>query len=49
VEGSGQDIQKVEQAINGGQIEEVLDAAQDELNLVAKMKDLKPYVDAGVL
>ncbi|PVG03081.1 putative NADH-ubiquinone oxidoreductase [Serendipita vermifera] len=43
VESSGNDIQKVEQSIDGGQIEEVLDAAQDELNLVAKMKDLKPW------
>jgi hypothetical protein len=41
---AGDDVQKVEQAIGGGQIEEILDSAQDELSLVQQMKALGPYV-----
>jgi NADH dehydrogenase (ubiquinone) 1 alpha subcomplex subunit 5 len=44
VEMAGDDVQRVEQAIGGGQIEEILDSAQDELSLVQKLKDLGPYV-----
>jgi hypothetical protein len=44
VETAGDDVQKVEQAIGGGQIEEILDSAQDELSLVQKLKDLEVYV-----
>ncbi|KIM32002.1 hypothetical protein M408DRAFT_14993 [Serendipita vermifera MAFF 305830] len=43
VESAGDNIQQVEQAIGGGQIEEILDAAQDELSLVAKMKQIEPW------
>jgi NADH dehydrogenase (ubiquinone) 1 alpha subcomplex subunit 5 len=43
-ESAGDNIQQVEQTIGGGQIEEILNAAQDELNLVAKMKLVEPYV-----
>lgn len=42
VETAGEDVQKVEQTIGGGQIEEILDIAQDELSLVEKMKGLEP-------
>ena len=30
--------------IGGGQIEEILDSAQDELSLAQKLKDLQAYV-----
>jgi len=42
VETAGDNIQQVEQTIGGGQIEEILDAAQDELKLVEEMKVAKP-------
>jgi NADH dehydrogenase (ubiquinone) 1 alpha subcomplex subunit 5 len=42
VESAGGDIQKVEQTIGGGQIEEILDAAVDEQNLATEMKERKP-------
>jgi NADH dehydrogenase (ubiquinone) 1 alpha subcomplex subunit 5 len=45
VESAGDNIQQVEQTIGGGQIEEILETAQDELNLVAKMKLVEPYVE----
>lgn len=47
VERAGDNIQQVEQTIGGGQIEEILEAAQDELSLVAKMKQVEPYVEAS--
>ncbi|KAG8773601.1 hypothetical protein FRB91_010419 [Serendipita sp. 411] len=43
VEGAQGDIQKVEQAIGGGQIEEILDAAGDELKLVSTMSKMAPW------
>ncbi|CAG7854043.1 SubName: Full=Probable NADH-ubiquinone oxidoreductase {ECO:0000313/EMBL:CCA69565.1} [Serendipita indica DSM 11827] len=43
VESAQGDIRKVEQTIGGGQIEEILDAAQDELKLVEKQKELKSW------
>ena len=45
VESAGDNIQQVEQTIGGGQIEEILETAQDELNLVARMKLVEPYVE----
>jgi len=43
VETAGDDVQKVEQVIGGGQIEEILDSAQDELSLAQKLKDLQAW------
>ncbi|KAG8809667.1 hypothetical protein FRC17_003299 [Serendipita sp. 399] len=43
VDGAQGDVQKVEQAIGGGQIEEILDTATDELNLIAKISTMAPW------
>jgi hypothetical protein len=37
------DAEKVEKVLDQGQIEEVLDAANDELSLLKKMVEWKPY------
>ena len=44
VQQSGGDAEKVEAALDQGQIEEVLDAASDELSLLKNMIEWKPYV-----
>lgn len=44
VEGANGDVQAAEKQLDEGQIEESLDIAQDELNLVSKMTEWKAYV-----
>ncbi|KAK7694613.1 hypothetical protein QCA50_001800 [Cerrena zonata] len=44
VEGANGDIQAVEKQLDEGQIEESINIAQDELNLVSKMAEWKAYV-----
>lgn len=44
IESAAGDIQKVEQTIGAGQIEEILDSAIDEQKIAVEMKELKPYV-----
>jgi NADH dehydrogenase (ubiquinone) 1 alpha subcomplex subunit 5 len=40
---SEQDVQIIEQKLNGGQIEELIVQAEDELSLISKMEEWKPW------
>ncbi|KAI9106129.1 ETC complex I subunit conserved region-domain-containing protein [Phlyctochytrium arcticum] len=42
VEGT-EDVASIERELNSGQIEELIDQAEDELNLIPKMAESKPW------